>query len=40
MVFGILEPWQFSVFAAYSERVQNTGAYDGTSWGMTLTRRF
>jgi hypothetical protein len=40
MVFGILEPWQFSVFAAYTERVQNTGAYDGTSWGMTLTRRF
>lgn len=40
MVFGIFSPWQFGVNAGYSERVQGTGAYEGFSWGMTLTRRF
>lgn len=40
LVFGIYSPWQLSLNAAYSERVQMTGAYEGRSWGMTLTRRF
>jgi hypothetical protein len=40
MVFGISTPWQLIVRAGYSERVQNTGAYAGRNWGMTLTRRF
>ena len=40
LVFGIYTPWQFTVFAGYSERVQTTGAYEGYSWGMTLARRF
>ena len=40
MVFGIYSPWQLTVSAAYSERVQTTGAYDGRSWGVTLMRRF
>lgn len=40
LVFGIHSPWQFLVHAAYSERVQMSGAYEGYSWGMALTRRF
>lgn len=40
LVFGIYSPWQLSLNAAYSQRVQMTGAYEGRSWGMTLTRRF
>jgi len=40
LVFGTLSPWQLSLNAAYSERVQTSGAYEGHSWGMTLTRRF
>lgn len=40
LVFGIYTPWQFTVFAGYSERVQTTGAFEGYSWGMTLARRF
>ncbi|HSR65787.1 MAG TPA: tetratricopeptide repeat protein [Xanthomonadaceae bacterium] len=40
LVFGIYSPWQLGLNAAYSERVQMTGAYTGRSWGMTLTRRF
>jgi hypothetical protein len=40
LVCGILSPWQLNLTAAYSERVQTTGAYTGYSWGMTLTRRF
>lgn len=40
LVFGIHSPWQFLVHAGYSERVQMTGAYEGYSWGMALTRRF
>ena len=40
LVFGILSPWQFSINAGYSERVQNTGAYEGHTWGVTLTHRF
>ena len=39
-MFGIHSPWQFLVHAGYSERVQMTGAYEGYSWGMALTRRF
>lgn len=40
LVVGIFSPWQLSVNAGYSERVLNTGAYEGRSWGITLTRRF
>jgi hypothetical protein len=40
LVVGIFSPWQLSVNAGYSERVLNTGAYEGRSWGLTLTRRF
>ena len=40
LIVGILSPWQLSVNAAYSQRVLNTGAYEGHSWGVTLTRRF
>jgi tetratricopeptide (TPR) repeat protein len=40
LVFGILSPWQLGLNAGYSERVQNTGAYEGHTWGVTLTHRF
>lgn len=40
LVVGIFSPWQLSVNAGYSQRVLNTGAYEGRSWGITLTRRF
>lgn len=40
VIFGIFTPWQLRAYAGYSERVQNTGAYAGRNWGMTLTRRF
>ena len=40
LVFGIHSPWQFLVHGGYSERVQMSGAYEGYSWGMALTRRF
>jgi hypothetical protein len=40
LVFGIYSPWQFLIHAGYSERVQMSGAYEGYSWGMALTRRF
>ncbi len=40
LVVGIFSPWELRVRAAYSERVQNVGSYDGNSWGFTLTRRF
>lgn len=40
LVVGIFSAWEWRVRAAHSQRVQNVGAYDGTSWGVTLTRRF
>jgi tetratricopeptide repeat protein len=40
IVFGIFSPWQLTLHAAYSERVQTSGAYEGRSWGLDLTRRF
>lgn len=40
LVVGIFSPWELRVRAAYSERVQNVGAYDGNNVGFTLTRRF
>lgn len=40
LIVGIFSPWELRVRAAYSERVQNVGAYDGSSVGFTLTRRF
>jgi hypothetical protein len=40
LVFGIHSPWQFLIHGGYSERVQMSGAYEGYSWGMALTRRF
>lgn len=40
LIVGIFSPWELRVRAAYSERVQNVGAYDGNSVGFTLTRRF
>ena len=40
LVFGIYTPWQFTVFAGYSERVQTSGAYEGYNWGMSLAYRF
>ena len=40
LVFGVYSPWQFLIHAGYSERVQMSGAYEGYSWGMALTRRF
>jgi len=40
LVFGINSPWQLSLSAGYSQRILNTGAYAGHTWGATLTRRF
>lgn len=40
LVAGIFSPWEFRIRAAWSERVQNAGAYDGTHVGLTLTHRF
>lgn len=40
LIVGIFSPWELRVRAGYSERVQNIGAYDGSSVGITLTRRF
>jgi hypothetical protein len=40
LVFGIYSPWQLRLNAAYSQRVQTTGAYEGHSWGVTVLRRF
>ena len=39
LVMGIFSPWELRLRAAYSERAQSTGAYQGTSVGMTLTYR-
>lgn len=40
LVVGIFSPWQLSVNAAYSQRLLDSGAYQGRSWGIALTRRF
>lgn len=40
LVFGIFSPWELRLRSAYSNRVQNTGAYDAYYWGMALTHRF
>lgn len=40
LIVGIFSPWQLSVNAGYSQRILNTGAYEGHTWGVTLTRRF
>jgi hypothetical protein len=40
LIVGIFSPWQLSVNAGYSQRVLNTGAYEGHTWGLTLTHRF
>ena len=40
LVVGIFSPWQLNVYAGYSDRLLNTGAYRGRTVGMTLTRRF
>jgi len=40
LVIGAFSSWELRLRGAYSERVQTTGAYDGHSWGMALTRRF
>lgn len=40
LVFGINSPWQLSLNAGYSQRILNTGAYAGHTWGATLTRHF
>ena len=40
LVIGIFSTWQLSANAGYSQRMLNTGAYEGHSWGITLTHRF
>lgn len=40
LVIGIFSTWQLSVNTGYSQRMLNTGAYEGRSWGATLTHRF
>ncbi|MGN6728811.1 MAG: tetratricopeptide repeat protein [Rhodanobacteraceae bacterium] len=40
LVIGIFSSWQLNLNAGYSQRILNTGAYAGHSWGATLTRRF
>lgn len=37
---GIFSDWQLKVRAGYVERVQNTGAFEGAAFGVTLERRF
>jgi len=40
LVIGIFSLWQLNLSAGYSQRVLNTGAFEGHFWGATLTRRF
>ena len=37
---GIFSDWQIKLRAGYVERVQNTGAFEGATFGVTLERRF
>lgn len=40
LVIGIDSPWQLSLHTGYSQRILESGAYAGHTWGATLTRRF
>jgi hypothetical protein len=40
LVLGALSKWETRLTAAYSQRAQNTGAYEGYFVGATITRRF
>jgi hypothetical protein len=37
---GTLSKWELVAFAAYSQRASASGAYEGTSFGFRVTRRF
>lgn len=37
---GIFKDWQLKVRAGYAERVQNTGAFEGSSLSINIERRF
>lgn len=40
LTLGIFTPWQLVASAAYSERLNEFGGYDGASFGLTLRYRF
>lgn len=40
LIVGALSPWEFRATAAYTQRAQNTGAYEGYSFALQIIRRF
>jgi hypothetical protein len=40
LTLGALSKWETTIFAAYSQRAQATGAYEAFSVGVQFTRRF
>ena len=40
LIVGALSKWEGRFTVAYTQRAQNTGAYEGVSWAFQVTRRF